>query len=67
MHELQGLAIDVRCLDSEGNEVDITAEEIETDRPVSRVEKEVQASDELVNDMEGEQPSVSEEATDDEH
>ena len=67
MHELQGLAVDVRCLDSEGNEVDITAEEIETDRPVSRVEKEVQASDELVNDMEGEQPLVSEEATDDEH
>lgn len=45
MHELQGLAIDVRLLDEQGNEVDITLDDDEQAKPVEHKE-------ELVNDIE---------------
>ncbi len=50
IHELQGLAVDVRCLDADGNEVDITADEEEEDTPIVRPVE--QPKEELVNDME---------------
>ena len=57
MHELQGLAIDVRLLDENNNEVDISLDDDETDgqvapAPVQNVEI---VTDELQNDMENEE------------
>lgn len=50
MHEMQGLAIDIRCLDEDGNEVDITSEDDEEDQN-KKVEEPI-VKEELVNDME---------------
>ncbi len=57
MHELQGLAIDVRLLDEDGNEVDISLADDDADgqvapAPVQTVET---VEDELQNDMENEE------------
>ena len=54
MHEMQGLAIDIRCLDENGEEVDITTEDDDDDVPApKKVEPVVEEEkDELVNDME---------------
>ena len=61
MHELQGLAIDVRLLDDAGNEVDITAEDdepgiINGEFTEHKHEQAAPAQEEvLVNDMETEE------------
>ena len=58
MHEMQGLAIDIRCLDENGNEVDITSED---DDDEGRVKPEEMAhKEELVNDMEVEDSTLLE-------
>ena len=60
MHELQGLAIDVRLLDENGNEVDITNEE---DEHISHEHEvfEAPANERLENDIEPKEDHVEEE------
>ena len=54
MHELQGLAIDIRLLDENNNEVDITLDDDDQDaHPVQPLQEEVQ-KEELVDDIEEE-------------
>ncbi len=61
MHELQGLAIDVRCLDAEGNEVDITADEEEEENNSRKEPVQETTSEELENDLENDMEEVKEE------
>ncbi|MEY8543987.1 DNA-directed RNA polymerase subunit beta [Dubosiella newyorkensis] len=60
MHELQGLAIDVRLLDENGNEVDITNEE---DEHISHEHEvfEAPANERLENDIEPKEDHIEEE------
>ena len=54
MHELQGLAIDIRLLDENNNEVDITLDDDDQDaHPAQPLQEEVQ-KEELVDDIEEE-------------
>ncbi len=57
MHELQGLAIDVRLLDENNNEVDISLSDDDTDGQVAPapVQEVAVSEDELQNDMENEE------------
>ena len=52
MHELQGLAIDVRCLDENGQEVDITNTDEEEQTVAAPIVMPEETKEELVNDME---------------
>ncbi|MBB5182010.1 DNA-directed RNA polymerase subunit beta [Catenisphaera adipataccumulans] len=54
IHELQGLAIDVRCLDENGNEVNITSETDDEIAPAPKPEEKPAETEkeELVDDME---------------
>ena len=51
MHELQGLAIDVRLLDEDGNEVDITLDDDEPGAVVPEEMKSIPEQDTLVDDI----------------
>ena len=61
MHELQGLAIDVRLLDEDGNEVDITLDDDEPGVVVPEEMKQVPEQETLVDDLDEGNLSITEE------